>query len=138
MGLYIPNFSRCSRDSGPSRSSACPGRPSECPAPRKPRERAQPEPRNPNPEEFKVLRSKEVTEVSCVLEIEYKNVTNYEGRKILVYAHPLEVVLLSKRLDPHFCDHEGCISPFARFEPTSTGWLAALFAAQWIGVVWKP
>jgi hypothetical protein len=129
MGIYIPNFSRCSG----------PGKPSECggPAKQAPKQKSKPEPKNPDPARFKIIRYKEVSASSCALEVQYEDVVNYEGRKILVYAYPLEMVLAQKRLDPHFCEHQGCIPPFARFEPTSTGWLAALFSAQWIGTVGK-
>lgn len=29
-------------------------------------------------------------------------------------------------LDPHFCEHKCCISPFARLEPTEAGWTLGL------------
>lgn len=81
----------------------------------------------PDPKRFHVERS------ICmggwtVLLVRYPDATNYEGRKILVYNRPIAELLVQKTLDPHFCEDKSCVSPFARFEPTSRGWdLACLF-----------
>jgi hypothetical protein len=57
--------------------------------------------------------------------VRYPDATNYEGKKIIVYKFPLAVIMEKTRLDPHFCDKERCVSPFARFEPTEDGWRSA-------------
>jgi hypothetical protein len=78
---------------------------------------------NPDPANFKILRAAHV-EGACVVEVLYPNATNYEGRKIMLYEVPLEVVLKQKQLDPHFCDGAHP-APFARFRPTEAGWTTA-------------
>lgn len=81
-------------------------------------------PSTPNPRNFVIERLDDQGDWTLVM-ARYPDATNYEGRKILVYRHPAEVVRTSAVLDPHFCDDPKCISPFARFEPTEDGWLAA-------------
>jgi hypothetical protein len=79
----------------------------------------------PDPAHFMILRGEQVSEW-VILEIVYPDCTNYEGRKILVYrGAELSKLWMQKNLDPHFCNHAGCTSPFARFEPTADGWKAA-------------
>lgn len=80
-----------------------------------------PKDRNPNPKNYTIKRL--ATRGSYLIaEIVYPDCTNFEGRKILVFAG-----ITSKRLrrsgfiDPHFCDRRH-ISPVARFEPTVRGW----------------
>ena len=79
-------------------------------------------PPNPNPHNFKII-------VICVLgeytmlEVEYPDCKNYEGKKLLVYKGvSLSDIQNAKILDPHFCDNPDCMSPIARFEPTERGW----------------
>jgi len=79
---------------------------------------------NPNPRNFKILRTDEQAHAT-VVEIVYPDAKNYEGRKILVYLHPLATITAQRVLDPHFCDDRTHLSPFARFEPTATGWEVA-------------
>lgn len=81
-------------------------------------------PSPPNPYVFQVERQVSMAGWT-ILMVRYPDATNYEGRKILVYHHPIQVVLEQKKLDPHFCDEQGCISPVARFEPTEQGWMMA-------------
>ena len=58
--------------------------------------------------------------------IRYHDCTNYEGKKILVYNISAEEIRnytgRGYGLDPHFCEHVECLSPIARFEPTTRGW----------------
>ena len=44
----------------------------------------------------------------------------------MVYRASEETLRGQFRLDPHFCEHSECLSPFARFAPTKAGWKAAL------------
>ena len=83
-----------------------------------------PAPNMPNPRNFVIERLDDQGDWTLVM-ARYPDSTNYEGRKILVYRHPAEVIRSQRVLDPHFCDGPKCISPFARFEPTEDGWLAA-------------
>jgi len=86
---------------------------------------------NPDPEDFTVLDAWETRAGrACVLRVRYAGATNYEGIKILVYLVPLWIVSGRKRLDPHFCDGPGCLSPVARMEPTERGWRLAQGIAQ--------
>jgi hypothetical protein len=65
---------------------------------------------------------------AVVAEVRYPDCTNYDGRKILVYADTDAVELRSRTtLDPHFAPHGG---PLARFEPTRRGWCMALAVAH--------
>lgn len=80
---------------------------------------------NPNPKNFEIIQSYAPGNDSCALKIKYPDSTNYEGIKILVYEYPIHEVLAQPSLDPHFCDHEDCISPFARYEPSELGWALA-------------
>lgn len=82
-----------------------------------------PRPSAPNPGRFEIERLDDMGSWTMIM-VRYLDATNYEGRKILVYRHPAGVVRSQTNLDPHFCDQPGCISPFARFEPTEDGWLA--------------
>ena len=84
-----------------------------------------------DPTNFEILRTRSIGSW-CVLEVQYPNATNYEGRKIMVYRRTLVKILQGimdqKRLDPHFAEHS--VSPFARFEPTAAGWTAAVTLAH--------
>lgn len=80
-------------------------------------------PPNPDPQNFTVLRHYSIAGWT-VVEVQYPDCTNYEGRKVLVYRARLVDVLALKIMDPHFCD-DGHLAPFARFEPTARGWRAA-------------
>jgi hypothetical protein len=79
---------------------------------------------NPNPANYKILRHKIVGEC-LVIEIQYKDCINYEGKKILVYLCTLKDLKKQKLIDPHFSDNKKFISPIARFEPTKRGWIWA-------------
>lgn len=114
MGL--PLFSSCSTP-----SSSCKARSTYVP----------PSP-NPNPSRFSIIRMAEygnARTTATVVEVQYPDATNYEGKKILVFKAPFAKIKKQKRLDPHFCD-DGHLSPFARFEPTVDGWAAACKLAK--------
>ena len=74
---------------------------------------------NPDPSNFKITYIKEIDDYTIV-EVEYPDCTNYEGKKILVYKAKKKDILKEKKLDPHFCDGEH-LFPIARFIPTVEG-----------------
>lgn len=59
-----------------------------------------------------------------LVDLQYKDFTNYSGRKILLYVDAsfseFVVELAYNGADPHF--NEASFSPIARFEPTERGW----------------
>jgi len=58
----------------------------------------------------------------------YPDCTNYEGRKVMVFADENEAALRQRpTLDPHFALHGG---PVARLEPTDRGWALAVEIAR--------
>ena len=84
-------------------------------------------PGNPDPNKYKVIKDAEYRGWYLV-EIKYDGVTNYEGRKILLYRGIGKKDLDAQiSIDPHFSDNKNYHSPFARFEPTDQGWSAAIF-----------
>ena len=84
-----------------------------------------PLPMNPNPKRYKVLRHEEIGNWLLV-EVHYPDCTNYEGRKILLYYQTnYKQLKRQKSIDPHFSNSTTMRSPFARFEPTQSGWTAA-------------
>ena len=85
---------------------------------------------NPDPSNYKILKWSLLFEPYLVIEIQYPDCTNYEGRKILVFKTDLGTLLAQKQIDPHFSESKKFLSPIARFEPTASGWLnASIFAA---------
>lgn len=84
---------------------------------------AKPSVPNPDPRNFTILRHYSIAGWT-VVEVQYPDCTNYEGRKVLVYQARLAAILALTIMDPHFCD-DGHLAPFARFEPTARGWRAA-------------
>ena len=81
-----------------------------------------PVPPNPDPSNYKILRGWSYDEAYLVIELQYPDCTNYEGRKILVFKASLKSLLAQKKIDPHFSENKDFISPIARFEPTDEGW----------------
>ena len=80
---------------------------------------------NPNPENYRLLRHRPLKKC-LIVEIQYLDCTNYEGRKILVFENIILYDLLKQKLiDPHFSESKKFISPIARFEPTTRGWVLA-------------
>ena len=88
---------------------------------------------NPDPSKYTIVRYTHYDDIrtqfqSLVVEIKYTGCTNYEGRKILVYAQceiTIDKLLKQGLIDPHFTDDETHISPIARFVPTAWGWKLA-------------
>ena len=88
------------------------------------------QPVNPNPKNYKIKRSLAYG-YHLIIEIEYPDCTNYEGRKILVYKNTsIEDLINQESIDPHFSDNKNFKSPFARFEPTEYGWKSGLYLLE--------
>lgn len=105
---------------------------------------------NPDPRNYRVIRFREFSrdhkvmhlpggEITIeplynrlVVEIEYPDCTNYEGRKILYFEDcTMDQLLAQGPIDPHFSDSREFRSPSARFEPTPWGWtMACRFAGR--------
>jgi hypothetical protein len=86
---------------------------------------------NPDPQNFRVIREQLVLSY-LVLEVEYPDAKNFEGRKIMVYkgfANSKQVLKATGgTLDPHFAEDR--VSPVARFAPTKSGWKTAVLFAN--------
>lgn len=81
----------------------------------------------PNPALFKILRTRAIGRF-VVVDVQYPNCTNFEGRKILLMDGLSEAqVLALKTLDPHFAEFGKVI---ARFLPTAEGWRNACHVAR--------
>lgn len=81
---------------------------------------------NPDPYNFRIDKHTQI-ENYLVLLVTYRGVTNYEGKKVLVYEDlTFEDVRKLKSLDPHFSDNKKFKSPIARFRPDITGWGMAI------------
>ena len=77
---------------------------------------------SPKLENYEIIKFKHVGD-NLIVFINYKDVTNYEGNKILVYKNCTIDELKSQELiDPHFSENKNMYSPIARFEPTDFGW----------------
>ena len=83
----------------------------------------------PNKYRWKILTKKIVNGMALV-EVQYLDCHNYEGKKILVYLDNKKFQKLKKKgvLDPHFLEKH--YSPIARFEPTTRGWKMAVHFAK--------
>ena len=77
---------------------------------------------NPDPYNFKVLKHILVDNM-LIVEIQYPDCINYEGKKILVFENVKYSDLMKQgSIDPHFSDNKKFKSPIARFSPTEQGW----------------
>lgn len=87
---------------------------------------------NPNPKRYNIMRSRRFGKATglgkfLLLEIQYPDCTNYEGRKILVFEDTALIELTRQgSIDPHFSNNPRFKSPMARFEPTAKGWNNAI------------
>jgi hypothetical protein len=85
---------------------------------------------NPDPNNYKILKSKTIGKF-LIIEIQYLDCTNYEGKKILIFdSCDMVDLLVQKAIDPHFSDNKGFHSPIARFEPTEKGWVLAVWFCE--------
>jgi hypothetical protein len=89
-------------------------------------------PGNPNPANYKIIETLTIGKI-LIVEIQYPDCKNYEGRKILVYENvDAKELRAQKYIDPHFSINKRFYSPIARFEPTNRGWkMAESFAKMW-------
>lgn len=86
---------------------------------------------NPDPSNYRIERKLELDRNTLVLEIVYPDCSNYEGRKILVFRNtPFNRLVKQGVIDPHFSNNKKFYSPFARFEPTISGWSEAVNLAK--------
>ena len=81
----------------------------------------------PDPTNF-VIRKKEIVNGYPILVVQYPDVMNYEGIKVLMYDKDFNLDLIKDRIDPHFFK-EGD-SPIARFVPTVAGIAMAMKLAH--------
>lgn len=112
MGLGIPRFGRGCTQTGPSYEEM----PKRAPV-------------DPDPKRFELVMMKRIGQAAVAM-IRYLDCTNYEGRKVLIYADADDFMREASAadLDPHFRPGSG---PLARFEPTDRGWeLAVKFACE--------
>jgi len=108
------------------------GRNSDAKYPRVYDEVVDPLPGNPNPAKYRIIDTLTIGNI-LIVEIEYPDCKNYEGRKILVYEGISATQLREQKLiDPHFSKNKKYASPIVRFEPTERGWkMAESFAKMW-------
>lgn len=84
---------------------------------------------NPDPSRWMLINKWEFAH-AYVLHVEYCDCTNFEGRKVMVFAGEYHEAMLLMRLDPHFSEDDR--SPIACFKPTPDGLrLAAAFAESY-------
>jgi hypothetical protein len=83
---------------------------------------------NPNPVNFKIIEVHGIGK-HLVAKIKYPDCTNFEGIKICVFKNMTKETLKNmKSIDPHFSTENK--APFARFQPTKSGWQAACSLAN--------
>jgi hypothetical protein len=79
-----------------------------------------------DPTNYEILRHWSHKEKYLVVEIQYRDCENYEGRKVMVFECSLQQLKDQKAIDPHFLESKKFHSPIARFEPTPKGWKNAV------------
>lgn len=85
---------------------------------------------NPKSDNYKILRDVSY-EQFLIIEIQYLDCVNYEGKKILVFENcTMKDLFKQKLIDPHFSENKNFHSPIARFEPTVKGWTRAQIFVQ--------
>lgn len=83
---------------------------------------------DPQPHRYSIVKIKSVGK-HLVVRLNYPDCENYGGDKICLYTNTkIEDFVVRKVVDPHFLEKGK--SPFARFEPTDSGWLAAVKLAE--------
>lgn len=87
-----------------------------------------PNPTNPDPMNFKVIKWKSVGK-NLVIKLHYPDCTNFEGMKVCLFQNTDILWFQGKtECDPHF--YNSTSSPFARFKPTKEGWETAIKVAN--------
>lgn len=85
---------------------------------------------NPDPANFTIEKTWNCGRILVAL-LKYPDSTNFEGKKIMVYADLKDSELRSMaRIDPHFHNVNRRFSPIARFVPTGFGLEAAFNLAD--------
>lgn len=88
---------------------------------------------DPNPAKFTIKNHYE-NNGNIAIVVNYPNCKNFEGNKIIVFKNATwEQICNLKEIDPHFIDSD-TIKPYARFEPTTDGWLSAVFILNHINI----
>lgn len=86
---------------------------------------------NPDPSRWVLLKHKAYAR-SYVVMVQYKDCTNFEGKKVMVYFGRWpgvgRFIRKGRPLDPHFSEEPE--SPIARFQPTEFGWDMACAVAK--------
>lgn len=91
-------------------------------------------PPNPDPTNFKILKSKQIGNY-LIVKIKYYGCTSYEGRKVLLFEDCSIHKLMGQGLiDPHFSENTRFQSPIARFVPTDRGWKMAGVLAEYYSI----
>ncbi len=86
-----------------------------------------------DPTNWRLVRHAEIG-TALVVEILYPDATNFEGKKIIVFAATTISALREQRtIDPHFSESEQMPCPVARFKPTKEGWRMAMRTGLLIG-----
>ena len=80
---------------------------------------------NPDPSRWTLLSIVRLPK-AYIMKVQYKDCTNFEGRKIMVYQGKYKET--PDTLDPHFSDTGH--SPIARFRPNEEGWKMAIDFAR--------
>lgn len=77
---------------------------------------------NPDPNNYNVLDVQECNGY-LIVELEYLDCTNFEGRKLLVFDKGVTAakLMMQRSIDPHFGVNPKFVHPIARFEPTDKG-----------------
>ena len=71
---------------------------------------------NPNPKNYKFLKTLQIGKF-LIVEMQYPDCKNYEGKKIMVYKDvTFKTLQKQKLIDPHFSDNKKFKSPIARFD----------------------
>lgn len=85
---------------------------------------------SPEPDNYEIVKHEHIRGHLVVM-VHYKDVTNYEGNKVMVYRNcTIDKLKAQGRIDPHFSSNKKMYSPIARFEPTDEGWFLACFIAR--------
>lgn len=79
------------------------------------------QPGDPDPYRFHIERTYAANSWVAAI-IVWPQASNYDGRKVCVFACTLAELAAATRLDPHFQEQRGPLVPLARFEPTKRGW----------------
>lgn len=92
---------------------------------------------NPDPDRYTIITHAYEAR-HLILMLAYDGCTNYEGRKLLMFAEGVRLEDLTDQddgIDPHFSDDPDHHYPIARFQPTPAGWAMAIACAKMYALV---